>query len=134
MAGCAVEVVAPLPAHSFGPDIDSLAFEGELAYAAPCLFLDTGGMTLNILWPTGYSLRGEPPAVIRYDGTEIARVGDSVRIGGLSTPNQVAPAGCPLRHGILLGVISSVNGSAVEPPETPKPPPQPRPTERPKPR
>lgn len=63
VAGCSVDVVAPLPAHSFGPDIDSLAFEGELAYAAPCLFLDAGGMTLNILWPTGYRLRGEPPAV-----------------------------------------------------------------------
>lgn len=129
-----LEVVAPLPTHSLGPDIDSNAFEGALRFEHPCLYLAQDGANVNILWPAGYGVRGTPPVVVRYDGRAIATIGDAIVIGGLPAPRQIAPPGCPTRPGILLGIIASVNGEAVEPPQTQRPPPQPPRTPRPKPR
>lgn len=129
-----VEVVAPLPAHSLGPDIDSNAFKGVLQVKQSCVYLAQDGLDLNILWPAGYTLRGSPPVVIRDDGTAIATIGDSVVIGGLPTTGQIAPPGCPARRGILLGLIASVDGVEVSPAVTQSRPPEPPMTERPKPR
>ncbi len=135
-SGCgSLDVVVPLPAHSFGPDIDSNAFEGEIRYEEGCLYLAGDGSDLNILWPVGYTLKSGPPAlVVRDDGTAIAAAGDQVEIGGLPSPHESAVPRCPPRRGILLGIIASVNGERLAPAWTPPPPPQPRQTERPKPR
>lgn len=136
------EVVVPLPAHPFGPNIDSVAFEGVLVFEEPCLYLAAGGGDLNILWPAGYGRVGDPPAVVRYDGRIIARVGDSVSIGGapsdvvggVSAGGPIAPPGCPLRDGLLVGLIDSVNGVEVPPPRNATTTPASPMTERPKPR
>jgi hypothetical protein len=135
VAACgSIEVVTPLPAHPFGPDIDSTAFEGTLRLEGRCVYLDHGVSSSNILWPAGYTLKGDPPAIVRYDGVRVAAVGDAVLIGGLPAEEQSAPPGCPLRHVALLGIISTVNGVEVPPPVTPPVPPGPPMTERPRPR
>lgn len=130
--GCApAGGVAPLPAHSFGPNIDSNRFDGVLRFDDPCLYLAAPGADLNVVWPAGYSRIGSPPVVVRSDGTRIATVGDTVAIGGLPTEVQIATPGCPSRPGVLLGVISYVNGESVKPAATaPRPPPPDR-TKRP---
>jgi len=129
-----VEVVVPLPAHTYGTEIDSDAFDGVLRLDQPCLYLAGDGVDLNLLWPAGYSLRGSPPVVTRADGAGIAKVGDALVIGGLPTNGHIAPPGCPSREGILVGAIAAVNGVEVVPALTRAPPPTGQPTVRPKPR
>jgi hypothetical protein len=135
LAACGrVEVITPLPAHTFGPNIDSTAFEGILRHEPSCLYLDVEGTPLNILWPSGYRYRADPPAVIRADGAEVATLGDSLLIGGLPTNTPITPPGCPSRRGILLGIIESVNGVTLDQPLTPRPTDQPPMTQRPRPK
>jgi hypothetical protein len=137
VAGCGtglVEVVAPLPAHSFGPDIDSNAYEGVLRLEGRCVYLAGVGADLNILWPAGYGLKGNPPLVVRYDGATIAAIGDEVFIGGLPIDDQLATPGCSVRHVLALGIVATVNGIDVPAPATEPAPPAPAMTERNRPR
>lgn len=142
LACAPVEEGVELPEHSFGPNIDSVAYEGVLAFDQPCLFLTRGGDALNMLWPAGYRLVGNPPAVVRDDGVVMARVGDSVTIGGAPADVvggaqeglEIAPPGCPPRLGLLVGLIDSVNGARVPPWSTSPPESRPVTTERPRPR
>jgi hypothetical protein len=137
VAGCVLgpqQEAMPLPAHSFGPDIDAVAWEGILARDGNCVFLDGDGFESNILWPAGYGVTGDTGVIVRYDGTGVARLGDQVVIGGMPTDAQVATPGCPLRHVLELGIIARVNGVDVPPPVTPPVPQPPRPTEHPRPR
>jgi hypothetical protein len=129
-----VDVFRPLPAHSLGPSVDSEAFEGHLRFEGSCVYLAEEGIDLNILWPDGYGLRGDPPAIIRDDGTPIASVGDKVTIGGLSLDDQTATPGCSVRRALALGAISSVNGVDVPAPSIQSLPQEPAMTERVRPR
>ena len=137
-----IQGVVPLPTHPFGPSIDSVAYEGTLAFENPCLFLTAAGRSVNVLWPAGYRRVGHPPAVVRDDGEVIARAGDAVVIGGApadvvggaSAGGPIAPPGCPRRDGLLVGLILTVNGVEVPPPRTPQPLPTGQTMERPRPR
>jgi hypothetical protein len=129
-----VEVVTPLPAHSFGPNVDSTAYEGHLRLEGRCVYLAEEGIDLNVLWPPGYGLKGDPPVIIRDDGTPIAAVGDDVMIGGMPLDDQTATPGCSVRRALALGVVSRVNGVDVPGPSTQPGPPEPAMTERIRPR
>ena len=127
-----VEIITPLPAHSFGPNIDADAYEGILRLEGPCVYLSVGGKGLNILWPSGYGLKGSPPVVVRDDGYAIATIGNQVLVGGMGLNDQFAPPGCSARLGFALGIVETVNGVKVAPARTQAAPAAPPMTERPK--
>ncbi len=67
------------------PGCPAALIEGELV-ADPTTGVaihDPAGLIRAVIWPHGYSGRpGTPIAVVDEDGNVIARVGDTVRIGG----------------------------------------------------
>jgi hypothetical protein len=104
-----------LPAHDLGSEAEGATYDGTLAQAGQCLWLDVDGHELNLLWPAGYRWFGEPATVVTATGQELVRVGDRMVFGGFPIRDATAPPGCPTRRAAAVGVVVEVNGIRVGP-------------------
>ena len=99
--GCAVK---PLPTWSPGPNTSlGLALaSGTLALDDGCIVLQSGGFLQVLVWPPGYTARGDPLTVFDRHGNTVATVGDKVSVGGNPSGRET---GCRVRDAWVVGEV-----------------------------
>jgi hypothetical protein len=109
VGGCAAHG-EPLLRYSPMQQLPTGALDGDVILNGDCFYLDTGGQTYLLLWPSSYSRSADDPTVV-LDGSDeqIVRAGMHAEFGGgeygqehrsfvEGLIGQRIPAECPARQ------------------------------------
>jgi hypothetical protein len=87
-----------------------------LRWDAPCLWLDSEGKSINLLWPPGFRFRTNTAEILSPTGLAVAKADDDVVVAGVPIDGHRPVLGCPSSQTVAaIAEIVEINGVRTAP-------------------